>query len=70
MEWARQQIELAEQRVQQGTNINDEAVLDQFKTDFLHTWRDTSLLERGSDEVGQTGHRQNVTMKDYNSMRM
>ena len=41
MEWARQQLKLANQHVTQGMNINDEAIWDLFKADFIHTWQDT-----------------------------
>ena len=65
MKGARQQIELANQRVQQGTNINDEAIWDQFKTDFLHTWRDTSLLEDAQMRLDKLAMGKDVTLEDY-----
>jgi len=45
MEWARQQLDLANQRITQGMGLYDEALWDLWRADFIHTWRDTSILE-------------------------
>ena len=65
MKGARQQIELANQRVQQGTNENDKAIWDQFKTNFLHTWKDTALLEDAQMRLDKLAMGKDVALKDY-----
>ena len=38
MEWARQQLDLANQRIAQGMDLYNEALWDLWRADFLHTW--------------------------------
>jgi len=65
MEWARQQIELANQRVQQGTSTNDEAIWNQFRRDFLHTWQDTSILEDAQIKLDELAMSKEIMLEDY-----
>jgi len=65
MEWARQQLDLANQHVTQGMAINDEALWDLWQADFIHTWQDTSILEDAQMKLDKLAMSKEVTLEDY-----
>jgi len=65
MEWARQQLDLANQRIAQGMGLYDEALWDLWRADFVHTWRDTSILEDAQMKLDKLAMSKEVTLEDY-----
>ena len=65
MEWARQQLDLANQRITQGMGLYDEALWDLWRADFIHTWRDTSILEDAQMKLDKLAMSKEVTLEDY-----
>ena len=66
IEWARQQLEQANRRVfQDGMDMYNERLWDYFREDFLHTWRDTSILEDAQMKLDKLAMGKDVTLEDY-----
>jgi len=66
IEWARQQLELANRQVfQDGMDMYNERLWDYFWEDFLHTWRDTSILEDAQMKLDKLAMGKDITLEDY-----
>jgi len=64
-EWANQQLVLANTRVQQGVNPQDEVIWDLFSADFENTWRDTSVIEDAQMKLDRLEMGRDTTLEDY-----